>query len=572
MPEHDDWHGEQTTLSAARLCCHYGLPPHKTFELLLDEYNDRCVPPWEPPDLAHKVAEAYAFAKANGMIGQALPDFNPQKRQALTDMIEANQSRFPVENADDESEPEPTDDHEAEAKQLDMRCALMSQDDMGFAKRLKLRYGNVLQFHNKSWYYYNKRYWEERQDAPIKLLDRVTNQIKTKEIKYIDTDYQKEFLKWADNLGSAPKVEGAIRLAKSLLNKNDPFEIPCSSIINFHNGTLELTTGKLRQHQSSDNFLYCLPYDYTPDARSGAWDQYLSTVFMGNEELIRYVQNLIGCTLLSNTDNEFSVWLSGDGSNGKTTFTETIAHALGSLAQQIPNDLFLTKKYGQNHPTEIARLHQVKFATCSDISLNSKLDEGTFKRLVSTGKATGRFMHRDFFDFTMTHKFWISVNNLPSVYDESYGLWRRMIVIPFNKKFTPQERDDTIKARLKEQIDGVWAWMVRGAMDFYHSGLMEPPGSVKEAVEQWKSTEDWWTNFLADECIVAEHKKVPSSMLYDEFLDWAKRNSSPHISHTSFSKRVAQAGFGKYKSNGVNVFKGIGIKHGFDDEGESGGL
>ena len=114
---------------------------------------------------------------------------------------------------------------------------------------------------------------------------------------------------------------------------------------------------------------------------------------------------------------------------------------------------------------------------CTDVDINSKIDDMQVKRLVTTGTATGRFMNKDFFDFPVTWKLWISVNSLPSTNDFSdAAMWRRVIVVPFAHTFTDEEVDKSIKTDLKEntEITGIWNWMIGAALEVKHNGSLSP--------------------------------------------------------------------------------------------------
>ena len=458
-----------------------------------------------------------------------------------------------------------------EKAELNYKCCSKRQNDIGLAERFQLRNKKKLCYWNGDWFYYTGDFWSKREDATYKLLKQTICMVETVEAELIENDASREaFEKWARKLGSAATMEGVIRLARREMARIKTFEVS-DYLINFKNGTVDLRDGSLRPHNPDDDFLYVLPYDYDPLAKSEAWEQYLSTVFIGQDaELMpAYIQRLIGATLISGRDFEKCVWLVGGGSNGKTTFCETIYQALGPLARTINNDLFLAKKWGgQSHPTEIARLHQAKYATCNDISLSAKLDEATFKRLVSTSTQMGRFMNRDFFEFRPTHKFWISVNNMPQVRDDSDGMWRRHIVIPFLKKFEgSKDIDLTLKARIEAQLPGVWAWMVQGAILYNSEGLLPEPSIVSEAILEWRNNEDWWVTFANEECVIAPNKKVKLERFHAHYQYWAKQNGMPTLNLSAFGKRITLAGFLITKSKSAPSVLGIKLKEDVEDDG-----
>jgi hypothetical protein len=55
--------GDTHTWVTAATGMNMGLSPEKTYELMLEHWNDKCVPPWEPDDLWYKVMSAFRNGK-----------------------------------------------------------------------------------------------------------------------------------------------------------------------------------------------------------------------------------------------------------------------------------------------------------------------------------------------------------------------------------------------------------------------------------------------------------------------------------------------------------------------------
>lgn len=56
--------GDQATFSVGAVGHDFGLSPESTWGLLLDHYNGRCQPPWDPQELKKKVNNAYKYAES----------------------------------------------------------------------------------------------------------------------------------------------------------------------------------------------------------------------------------------------------------------------------------------------------------------------------------------------------------------------------------------------------------------------------------------------------------------------------------------------------------------------------
>jgi hypothetical protein len=82
--------GDHQTLKIAMNLRDRGVSPGKTFELMLEYYNERCVPPWEPDDLQKKISNAFTYAsrcQAGGATAEADfkedADFDPSTIKVL---------------------------------------------------------------------------------------------------------------------------------------------------------------------------------------------------------------------------------------------------------------------------------------------------------------------------------------------------------------------------------------------------------------------------------------------------------------------------------------------------------
>ena len=465
-----------------------------------------------------------------------------------------------------------SDDPDAETNE---KCSQYPQTESGMAMRIKERYADELRFWNGDWYWYDGICWSKRPDMPIRLVKKTAEQVLL-ELRYMQTadesdEAQKARLsraKYARSFESYKTATAAVGFCRSYMAYTAAvFEIHSPLLINFRNGTYDLDTATLRPHCSADNFLSVLPFSFDPSAQCPRWLGFLSTVLSRDDEVINFMRLFVGCTLLGgSTDDELMMWVTGSGRNGKSTFLETIAYAMGQMSTQIPNNLILAKKY-DSHPTEIAKLHNVRFAMCTDVDINSKIDDGQFKRLCSTGLVTGRFMNKDFFDFPITWKLWMSVNSLPATNDFSDAMWRRVIVVPFSHTFSDEEVDKSIKSDLRSEseIQGIWNWMIGAALEVRKSGFPLAstwPERVTSAISEWKGDEDWFSLFVAQRCEYDHSKSVTLKDLYLVYKTWADLNEISAYSRKSFSHRVQMDN--RIRKNDKNhalgtQFMGIGL-------------
>jgi len=89
----------------------------------------------------------------------------------------------------------------------------------------------------------------------------------------------------------------------------------------------------------------------------------------------------------------------------------------------------------------------------------------------------------------------MSANSLPTVVDFTKGMWRRVLVLPFNKQIAKADKQIKADLKSKDEIEGLWAWMISAAVEFLQNGMPPTPQIVVDAVNEWKGDEDWFANF-----------------------------------------------------------------------------
>lgn len=181
---------------------------------------------------------------------------------------------------------------------------------------------------------------------------------------------------------------------------------------------------------------------YSQDAQCPMWEKFLSEIFEGNQDLIDYLQRAVGYSLTGDVREDKFFLLTGPGGNGKTTVLETLRALLGDYITEIPFEILEVsyKKTGHEATPDIAKLVGIRLVKSSETKEHSRFNVGRLKSFTGGDTLTGRFLFQNPFDFSPTHKLWLSVNHTPRVDDDSDAMWRRVHKIPFNVKFIEPEK------------------------------------------------------------------------------------------------------------------------------------
>jgi putative DNA primase/helicase len=377
----------------------------------------------------------------------------------------------------------------------------------------------------------------------------------------------KRDMRWCLISESAPRINAMLDLARSEDGipavpdelDRDPW------LLNVQNGTLDLRTGRLREHRREDLLTKVCPTRY--DARAGCplWGRFLDAVFEGDEELVRFLQRLFGYCLTGEASEQILPIFWGSGANGKTTLINAVTGAIGpDYAGEAVPDLLLVPK-GERHLTELAFLFGRRLVVCSEADQGGRLNEARVKRLTGSDKITARRMREDPWEFTPTHKLILLTNHRPTVKGNDHALWRRLRLVPFTVTFWDPDdptthgrdlpadlrQDKRLGEKLSAEAPGILAWMVRGCLDWQRGGLTLP-AKVQAATRQYRDAEDLLGQFLAECCVAGDKDfRCRSRDLYGAYVKWAEGNGEEALSGKAFGDAMTAKGFGRDHSNGT---------------------
>lgn len=326
-------------------------------------------------------------------------------------------------------------------------------------------------------------------------------------------------------------------------------------LLNTPRETLDLRTGALHECDPRDRLTKATGCHYDPDASSDTWDEFLAAT-LPDEEVRRFLQRIVGLSLVGHVIEHVLPILTGSGRNGKGTFVRTVANALGDYAIETEPDLFMARE--RAHPTGLLDLRGVRFATCQETDAGRRLDVAVVKRLTGGDTIRARRMRQDYIEFTPSHQPFLITNHLPKVPADDPALWARLLVVPFDQSFLGRE-DRGLEERLAKELPAVLAWAVAGWLDYQRAGSLQPPESVTAATSSYRVNNDHLAQFIEDRCILNPHMYVRSSLLWSEWEAWCTSgNVRPGTNRTFKADLEAHGIVHERGMEGVR-YRGIGL-------------
>lgn len=210
---------------------------------------------------------------------------------------------------------------------------------------------------------------------------------------------------------------------------------PESTLVNCLSGLVNIETNKLMSHTERLFSINQIPTYHNPGTYNEYVDKFLNTISNDDKEIRKLLEELIGYCLLNDCRFQKAFILVGQGANGKSVFLKMLLSFLGvdnvsTITLEELNSRFKTAEL-------VGKLANLG----DDISSEFLPDSSIFKKMVSGEKITVERKHDHPFQFSNTAKLVFSANALPPVSDKSYGLHRRLIIIPFLRTFKPGDKD-----------------------------------------------------------------------------------------------------------------------------------
>ena len=421
--------------------------------------------------------------------------------------------------------------------------ATASLDDIQDAWRLAdWLQGNYrwCEIHN-SWYVYDCGVWR-KDDQELSIL----RESKLMVLAYEQDAFKRRDMKAYEHFhGIAKNVNRVKRIMESMKPEtNIVVELfnRADHLLNCKNGTYNLETGVLQPFVRDEYHTKQVMADYDPDATvPELFTKFIEEIFQGDEELIRYVQKILGYSLSGGTgEQEFYIFW-GDGNNGKSQLIKCFSRLVDSYAHNMGADKIMLNKW-QNNDTYIAQLKKIRALFCSESSQSKTLDSDLIKTLTGGEPVTVAQKYEKPETFEISAKVFLITNNKPTIRDTTEGIWRRIRLIPFEYVVPVSKRiKDFGDVLYKSGPSGILNWLIEGYQLYRIDGL-EAPDVVRTCDSEYRSEEDVLLQFLSEKCLRIGDSRLTLEEVYQSFVEfsrdmtmrWSKKRLSKELKSKHF--------------------------------------
>ena len=347
--------------------------------------------------------------------------------------------------------------------------------------------------------------------------------------------------KIARNLKKATTVAAIEKLAKSDHRAAATIHLWDRDLwlLNTQGGIVNLETGKLQPH-NPDCYMTRIAHA-SPEGECPMWMKFLSDVTKDDQELIRFLQRVVGYSLTGSVREHALFFFYGTGRNGKGVFLNTLVALLGEYAGVASMEVMMEAS-GDRHPTELAMLQGKRLVIAQEVDEGNKWAEAKIKTLTGGDPVTARFMRQDFFTFDPQFKLLIAGNHKPAFRNVDEALRARLHLIPFTVTIPKEKRDPDLTEKLKTEWNGILQWAIEGARQYQEIGL-SPPKAVTKATAEYFEAEDTFQQWVEDKCELDPNAWETPAMLFNSWKTYAEAARFAVGNQKTFAQRLENIGF-----------------------------
>lgn len=360
---------------------------------------------------------------------------------------------------------------------------------------------------------------------------------------------------------SAAGIRATIELAASeasIVLRRDAFDAN-DWLLNTPEATYDLEHLVLHEPRRGDHITKIAGVNSgPPGSECPLWLKFLRRVMGGDEEMVVFLQRMVGYCLTGSTREQCMFILYGRGANGKSTFMSILQYLMGDYAKQTPTETFAGRREG-GIPNDLAALVGARLVTCSEASEDAGLEEALVKLATGGDPITARFLNREFFSYVPAFKLMMLTNHKPIIRGTDEGIWRRLRLIPFEVSIPKSEQDEHLLSKLKAEGPAIMRWAIEGLKAWHRTGLA-PPSAVTSATDEYRKDMDVLAEFIADRCEVGDSEEAGNTPLYAAYKSWAIDNGQKPRSHKWLTRKLKDRGFKQAERHGDGrSWLGIGI-------------
>ena len=307
----------------------------------------------------------------------------------------------------------------------------------------------------------------------------------------------------------------------------------------FANGLYDIVTGTMIPPTHDLVVTNRIPWNYDPSAYSEVAEKTLWKLSCGDDSIRALLEECIGYCFYRRNELGKAFILTGDRSNGKSTYLEVVKCLLGE-GNISALDL---KELGDRFST--AMLFG-KLANIGD-DIGDDFLQGTqvamFKKICTGNRIKAERKGQDPFEFNPHVKMLFSANDIPRMRDKTGAVLRRLVIIPFNAVFsdTDPDYDPFIKYKLcqRDSMEYLIRVGVEGLLRVLAKNRFTSSEKVEMELTEYEEENNPIVAFIHD-ADPDEIYNQPTSEVYRRYQVFCADAAMQPMSKIVFSKQMVK--------------------------------
>lgn len=339
------------------------------------------------------------------------------------------------------------------------------------------------------------------------------------------------------NLSNAKRSE-VWKYLNLILLENTQMATP--NLIAFRNGIYNVHTGELNPFSPDVVITNRIPWDYNPNAYSELADKTLDKIACNDEQVRTILEECIGSCFYRSNELRKAFFFTGSGSNGKSTFIFILQRILGEENISALDLKELSEKF-QN-----AELFGKLANLGDDISSSFNPDINIFKKITGGNRFQVQRKGERPFEFNPFCKLVFSANTMPRMNEKTKALTDRLLIIPFEARFTSDDADFDPKIKWKLQQQDAIEYFIRigieGLKRVIISNRYTISAKMQKELDEYEITNNPLLSFIQhckDEEITIVNESV--SRVYENYSSFCRINNYQPLANNEFSKQLQRS-------------------------------
>lgn len=310
-------------------------------------------------------------------------------------------------------------------------------------------------------------------------------------------------------------------------------------LIAFANGLYNLETGEMQDFDPEQVITNKIPWDYDPNAYSELGDKTLNKLACNDPNIRALLEECIGYCFYRRNELSKAFVLTGDKANGKSTFLDMVETILGEMNYSALDLAELDERFSV--ATMAGKLANIGDDISDEFMAGRSI--ANFKKLVSGNQVKAEIKNDpNIFFMKPTVKLLFSANDIPRMKDKTGAVLRRLVIVPFNARFSKDDPDydPYIISKLREE--GVMKYMVRLGVEGLRRVLKARAFTTSEKVQ--KELEDYEVQnnpillFLQEKEF--ELANQPTKDVHRAYRVFCSENGFGEMTLSNFSKEICK--------------------------------